>query len=70
ELYRTISEKYAPDQPLGSFQQMGFMIGRIIVHTLLEMDPADVDDAAKVNDAIVNIKNFNTDIVCKPWYYG
>ncbi len=70
ELYRTISEKYAPDQPLGSFQQMGFMIGRIIVHTLLEMDPADVDDPVKVNDAIVNIKNFNTDIVCKPWYYG
>ena len=70
ELYRTVSKKYAPDQPLGSFQQMGFMIGRIIVHTLLEMDPADVDDPVKVNDAIVNIKNFNTDIVCKPWYYG
>jgi len=70
ELYRQISKDYAPDQPLGSFQQMGFMIGRIIVHTLLEMDPADIDDPVKVNDAIVNIKNFNTDIVCKPWYYG
>jgi len=70
ELYRQISKDYAPDQPLGSFQQMGFMIGRIVVHTLLEMDPADLDDPVKVNDAIVNIKNFNTDIVCKPWYYG
>ncbi|MEZ5407075.1 MAG: ABC transporter substrate-binding protein [Acidimicrobiales bacterium] len=70
ELYRQISKDYASDQPLGSFQQMGFMIGRIVVHTLLEMDPADLDDPVKVNDAIVNIKNFNTDIVCKPWYYG
>jgi branched-chain amino acid transport system substrate-binding protein len=70
ELYRTVSKDYAPDQPLGSFQQMGFMIGRIIVHTLLQMNAADLDDSAKVNAAIVGIRNFNTDIVCKPWYYG
>jgi branched-chain amino acid transport system substrate-binding protein len=70
ELYRRISADYAPDQPLGSFQQMGFMIGRIVVWTLLQMDPADIDDPAAVNDAILNVNNFNTDIVCKPWYYG
>ncbi|MEZ5407076.1 MAG: ABC transporter substrate-binding protein [Acidimicrobiales bacterium] len=70
ELYRTVSEKYASDQPLGSFQQMGFLVGRLVVHALLEMDPADLDDPVKVNDAIVNLKNFNTDIVCKPWYFG
>lgn len=70
ELYRQVSKDYAPDQPLGSFQQMGFLIGRIVVHALLEMDPADVDDPAKVNESIVGITNFNTDILCKPWYYG
>ena len=42
ELYRTVSKKYNPDAPLGSFQQMGFMIGRIIVKTLLDMDPHEV----------------------------
>ena len=70
ELYRTVSAKYNPDAPLGSFQQMGFMIGRIIVKTLMDMPAADVDDPVKVNAAIKGIKNFDTHIVCKPWYFG
>jgi branched-chain amino acid transport system substrate-binding protein len=70
ELYRTVSKKYNPDAPFGSFQQMGFMIGRIVVKTLLDMDPADLDDPVKVNAAIKEIKNFNTHIVCKAWYFG
>jgi len=49
---------------------MGFMIGRIIVKTLMDMPPADVDDPVKVNAAIKGIKNFDTHIVCKPWYFG
>src|SRR3954452_21115142 len=70
ELYRTVSAKYNPDAPLGSFQQMGFMIGRIITKTLMDMPAADVDDPVKVNAAIKGIKNFDTHIVCKPWYFG
>ena len=70
ELYRTVSKQYNPSAPLGSFQQMGFMIGRIIVKTLLDMPPADLDDPVKVNAAIAGIKNFDTHIVCKPWYFG
>jgi len=70
ELYRQVSQKYNPDAPLGSFQQMGFMIGRIIVKTLMDMPAADLDDPAKVNAAIKGIKNFDTHIVCKPWYFG
>jgi hypothetical protein len=70
ELYRTVSAKYNPDAPLGSFQQMGFMIGRIIVKTLMDMPAADLDDPVKVNAAIKGIKNFDTHIVCKPWYFG
>jgi hypothetical protein len=70
ELYRQVSAKYNPDAPLGSFQQMGFMIGRIIVKTLMDMPPADLDDPVKVNAAIKGIKNFDTHIVCKPWYFG
>ena len=70
ELYRKVSKQYNPDAPLGSFQQMGFMIGRIIVKTLMDMPPADIDDPVKVNAAIKAIKNFDTHIVCKPWYFG
>ena len=70
ELYREVSAKYNKDAPLGSFQQMGFMIGRVIVKTLIDMPPADLDDPAKVNAAIKGINNFNTHIVCKAWYFG
>ena len=70
QLYRDVSKKYNPDAPLGSFQQMGFMIGRIIVKTLLDMDPTKLDDPVAVNAAIKGIKNFDTHIVCKPWYFG
>jgi branched-chain amino acid transport system substrate-binding protein len=70
ELYRTVSAKYNAGAPLGSFQQMGFMIGRIIVKTLMDLPPADLDDPVKVNAAIKGIKNFDTHIVCKPWYFG
>ena len=70
ELYRKVSAQYNPDAPLGSFQQMGFMLGRIIVKTLMDMPAADVDDPVKVNAAIKGIKNFDTHIVCKPWYFG
>jgi branched-chain amino acid transport system substrate-binding protein len=70
QLYRDVSAKYNPDAPLGSFQQMGFMIGRIIVKTLIDMDPATLDDPKAVNAAIKGIKNFDTHIVCKPWYFG
>ena len=55
---------------MGSFQQMGFMLGRIIVKVLMDMPPADVDDPVKVNAAIKGIANFDTHIVCKPWYFG
>ncbi len=70
QLYRDVSKKYNPSAPLGSFQQMGFMIGRIIVKTLLDMDPTKLDDPVAVNAAIKGIKNFDTHIVCKPWYFG
>ncbi len=70
QLYRDVSKQYNPSAPLGSFQQMGFMIGRIIVKTLLDMDPTKLDDPVAVNAAIKGIKNFDTHIVCKPWYFG
>jgi branched-chain amino acid transport system substrate-binding protein len=70
QLYRDVSKKYNPDAPLGSFQQMGFMIGRIIVKTLIDMDPTKLDDPVAVNAAIKGINNFDTHIVCKPWYFG
>jgi branched-chain amino acid transport system substrate-binding protein len=69
-LYREVSDQYNPDAPYGSFQQMGWLIGRILVYALLEMDPADLDDRAAVNEAIGGITMFASDHLCKPWYFG
>ena len=70
ELYRQVSDRYNPDAPYGSFQQMGWVIGRILVDTLLNMDPADLDSREAVNEAIGNVVMFETDHLCKPWYFG
>jgi branched-chain amino acid transport system substrate-binding protein len=67
-LYRDVREKYAPKIPLGSFSQMGFLEARIATDALLKMKGEFTVES--VNDAFKNVKNFKTDILCKPWYYG
>ena len=32
--------------------------------------PDDQFTKEGVNDALLNIKNYKTDILCKPWYFG
>jgi branched-chain amino acid transport system substrate-binding protein len=68
QLYRGVREKYAPKIPLGSFSQMGFVIGSIVTKALMSVEGGYT--AKNVNEAIKNVKNFQTDILCKPWYYG
>jgi branched-chain amino acid transport system substrate-binding protein len=68
--YKAVSAKYNKDAPLGSFQQMGYLIGRVTVYALNGMDPAKLDDPKAVNDAIKNVKGFKNGHTCKPWYFG
>jgi branched-chain amino acid transport system substrate-binding protein len=68
QLYRAVNKKYSPDNPLGSFGQMGFVAAKVATDTMLEMDEADLDKEG-INKAIREIKNFKTDILCKPWYF-
>jgi len=69
-LYREIVEKMKPNLAfgLGSFSQMGFVEARIAVAALLNMKPPYT--LKRVNEAFVGVKNFRTDILCKPWYFG
>jgi branched-chain amino acid transport system substrate-binding protein len=67
-LYRDVLKQYAPKIPLGSFSQMGFMIGRISTDALIKVK-GDYT-AQSVNEAFKNVKDFKTDILCKPWTYG
>jgi branched-chain amino acid transport system substrate-binding protein len=68
-LYQKVTKQYAPMVPLGSFGQMGFLAAEIITRTLLGLS-ADQLTQAGVNAAVRRIKDFKTDILCKPWYFG
>ncbi len=70
KLLREVLAKYDSKTPVGSFAQMGFLIGQIVVDTLNKMPAKDVDNPVKVNAALKAIKNYKTDILCKPWYFG
>ena len=68
QLHRAINKKYSPDNPLGSFVQMGFVAAKMFTDTVLKL-PEDKLTKEGINDAILNIKNYKTDILCKPWYF-
>jgi len=69
-LYRAVLKQYGKNVTggLGSFSQMGFTEAQIAVSALKTVSG---DYTAKsVNEAFKNVKDFKTDILCKPWYYG
>jgi branched-chain amino acid transport system substrate-binding protein len=68
QLYRDVLKKYAPKVPLGSFSQMGFVEAAIATKALLDVKGDYTPES--VNAAFKAVKNFKTDILCKPWYYG
>jgi branched-chain amino acid transport system substrate-binding protein len=69
QLYRKVTEKYAPNLPLGSFGQMGFVDARIATQALLDQ-PDKQYTPKTVNEAFRDVKPVKTDILCKPWYFG
>jgi len=69
-LYRNVLKQYGKKVAggLGSFSQMGYVEAAIATKALLGIKgPYTVKS---VNQAFLNVKNFKTDILCKPWYFG
>jgi branched-chain amino acid transport system substrate-binding protein len=69
-LYQRVLKQYgsAVQGGLGSFSQMGFTAAQIATQALLTIKgPYTVKS---VNNAFQNVKDFKTDLLCKPWYYG
>ena len=62
-----IREKYAPDVNSSSFAQMGYLAGRVATDALLGIE-GDITKES-VNEAFKGIKNFTSDLWCKPWYF-
>ena len=68
KLYRTLAAKAKLAFGLGSFSQMGFVEARIATAALLNMKPPFT--LKRVNQAFAGVRNFHTDILCSPWYFG
>ena len=71
KLYRAVFDKYGSKVSggLGSFSQMGFTMGQLLVQALESIKGNDYS-LKTVNKAIAELKGYKTDILCRPWYYG
>ena len=67
-LYRQITAKYAKSVPIQAFGQMGYLVGKFVTAALLNVK----GPVTKVsyNNAVQDLKNQKSDILCKPWYWG
>jgi branched-chain amino acid transport system substrate-binding protein len=68
QLYRDVIEEYASDVPLGSFSQFGFVQALIATEAMLGIQGEVTKES--YNQAVLNVKNFQTDLLCAPWYFG
>jgi branched-chain amino acid transport system substrate-binding protein len=69
-LYRQVHAKYTPKKwGLSSFGEFGFLAARVASEVLLTLKPNQLN-AKGVNTAFTKIKNWKSDLLCKPWYAG
>jgi branched-chain amino acid transport system substrate-binding protein len=62
-----IRQKYRSDIPSSSFAQMGYLAGRAATDALMSIKGDITKDS--VNAAFKGMKNFSSDLWCKPWYF-
>jgi branched-chain amino acid transport system substrate-binding protein len=68
--WREVMDKYASESdPRDTFSQAGYLSARFFVDAMLKLDPAKIDRAT-VTEAIRNIKNEKSDLLCGPYYVG
>ena len=70
-LYQKVLKLYGQNVAggIGSFSQFGFLLGQLAVKGLLSIK-SHVYTAQTVNAAFKKLKNYKTDFLCKPWYFG
>jgi branched-chain amino acid transport system substrate-binding protein len=68
--WRDVMDKYASESdPRDTFSQSGYLSARFFVDAMLKLDPAKIDRAT-VTEAIRNINNQTSDLLCGPYYVG
>ena len=68
-LYRAVGTKYVKKWGLSSFGEFGFLDARVAVEVLLSLKRSQIN-AKAVNAAFLRIKNWKSDLLCKPYYGG
>jgi branched-chain amino acid transport system substrate-binding protein len=58
------------DDPRDTFGQAGYLSAQFFVKAMLEMDPKDLDDRAKVTAKIRSINGYTSDLMCGKYYVG
>ena len=53
-----------------SFSQGGYIAARVVVNAMLTIKDPDNVNRSTVTAAIQNMKPYETDILCQPWYWG
>jgi branched-chain amino acid transport system substrate-binding protein len=66
-LYGQVTKKYSPSIPLQAFGQMGFLVGKFVTNALLGINGPIT--RASYNRAVLRLRNQETDILCKPYYF-
>jgi len=67
--WRQVMDEYgSPDDPRDNFSQAGFIAAKIFTDTVLQLDPAALSKET-ISAAISQIRNYETDLECKPWYW-
>jgi branched-chain amino acid transport system substrate-binding protein len=67
-LYRDVMQRYGKGVPVGSFSQFGFLQARITTEALAKIEGDVTPQTA--NAAIQDVADFQTDLLCRPWYFG
>lgn len=65
-----VMDAYGGKSLRDSFSQAGYIAARIAVNAMLTIKNADDINRKTVTAAIQNMKPYETDILCQPWYWG
>jgi branched-chain amino acid transport system substrate-binding protein len=70
QLWRAIMDRYAGSSaPRDSFSQTGFLAAKVFVDAVSTIKPAAINRES-VTKALRAVKDFKTDMLCSPWYFG
>lgn len=68
--WRAVMDAHAgKDVPRDTFAQAGYLSARLATEAMLKLDPAKIERDS-VATALSEVKTFESDILCAPWYYG